>query len=85
MLYRENVYGEEIPTRPIIKPIEEFLDSHVVIDSKLEPVRDRRISRRINPLFDEGLKIDFILGFLNHRITNRRILKESIRRRNEEI
>ena len=76
-LFKEDVYGNEI--RPIIKPVEKFLDSHILLDSKLEPMRDRRISRRVNPLFDEDVRIDFLLGLLQNRVHNRENLRSTVR------
>jgi len=80
MLFREDVSGNEIlPTRPLIKPVENLMDSSPGLSEKIDRVRDRRISRRINPLFDENLKIDFLLGLLNNRVHNRDSLRKSLR------
>ena len=87
MLYREDVFGNSLlPTKPVVKSVENLMDLSPGLSEKIDRVRERRFSRRANPFFDEDLKIDFLLGFLNHRITNRQILKETVsRRRNEEI
>lgn len=80
MLFREDVSGNEIlPTRPIIKPVENLMDSSPGLSEKIDRVRERRFSRRINPLFDEDLKIDFLLGLLNNRVQNRENLRSIVR------
>ena len=85
MLYREDVFGNALlPTRPV-KPVENFLDTHPVVDEKLSRLRNR--SRRTDPIIPQDLRDDLLIGLLENRIKNRQILKESIsiRRRNEEI
>ena len=80
MLFREDVSGNEIlPTRPLIKPVENLMDSSPGLSEKIDRVRDRRISRRANPLFDEDLKFDLLLGLLNNRVQNRENLRRSLR------
>ncbi|MCH7561103.1 MAG: hypothetical protein IIC67_07030 [Thaumarchaeota archaeon] len=85
-LFREDVHGNAIPpTRPIAKPIEKFLDTHPVVDSKIERVRLRNRSRRNDPIIPQDLRDDLLIGLLDNRIKNRENLRKSIRRRNEEI
>lgn len=85
-LFREDVHGNAIPpTRPIVKPIEKFLDSHVGIDEKLERVRLRNRSRRTDPIIPQDLRDDLLIGLFENRIKNRENLRKSIRRRNEKI
>ena len=84
-LYREDVNGQAIPpTRPIIKPVEEFLDTHPVVDGKLERARLWNRSRRTDPIISPDLRDTLLVSLLDNRIKNREILKESIRRRNEK-
>jgi len=78
-LFRVDVYGNEIPSRPLIKPVENLMDSSPGLSEKIDRVRDRRISRRTNPLFDEDVKIDLLLGLLNNRVQNRENLRRSLR------
>ena len=73
MLFREDAFGNSI------SKVEKFLDSHVGIDSKLERTRNRRISRRVNPLFDEDLRTDLFLGLLHNRVQNRENFRKSLR------
>ena len=79
MLYREDVSGNTIPTRPVIKPLENLMDSSPGFSEKIDRIRERRFSRRVNPFFDEDLKIDFLLGLLNNRVRNRESLRRSLR------
>lgn len=45
-LFREDVSGNEIPpTRPMIKPVENFLDKSPGISEKIDLVRNRRLIR----------------------------------------
>ena len=45
-LIREDIDGKEIPpTRPIIKPVENFLDKSPGISEKIDLVRNRRLIR----------------------------------------
>ena len=85
MLYREDVFGNSLlPTRPV-KPLENFLDTHPVVDEKIEFVRLRNRSRRTDPIIPQDLRDDLLIGLLDNRIKNRENLRKSIRRRNEEI
>ena len=45
-LIREDIDGKEIPTtRPIIKPVENFLDKSPGISEKIDLVRNKRLIR----------------------------------------
>lgn len=46
MLFCEDIEGNEIPvTRPIIRPVEKFLDSSPGLSEKIDRVRERRLIR----------------------------------------
>jgi len=45
-LFREDIDGKEIlPTRPIIKPVQDFLDKSPGISEKIDLVRNRKLIR----------------------------------------
>ena len=62
-LFREDVYGIPV-TRPIIKPVEKFLDVHPAVDERVGDFRQRKLIRgRIIGGFEIG-SLEFLKKFV---------------------